>query len=328
MKKVALTGASGHLGSAILQELLHRDIPVTALVRRKGAVHDIGPSADFVTGDILDRDSLLPFLRGCDMLIHCAAHISIDGDHGGIVQRTNIDGTRNVFQIARQCGVRRVVHVSSIHAFQQQPMDAILDESRALADQKSFAYDRSKREGQEIALSMHGDAMEVLVVNPTSVIGPYDYKPSRAGRMLIGLLTGRQTFLVQGGFDFCDCRDVANAVVNGLTQGKAGECYLLSGKWHTLEELASMLSEVSGKNIRVRIFPPLLAKAGLPFARVQSWINGKEPIYTREALEAVFAGNRHISSAKAVRELNYHARPLRETLLDTAEWFQKTGYLV
>jgi len=170
--------------------------------------------------------------------------------------------------------------------------------------------------------------MEVLVMNPTSIIGPYDFKPSRAGQMLIGLLTGRQSFLVKGGFDFCDCRDVAQAVVNGLTQGRPGECYLLSGKWYALEEVASILAEVSGKRIHVRVFPHVLAKTGLPFVRLYSRIAQKEPIYTNEALEAVHSGNRHISSEKAVRELSYHTRPFRETLSDTFQWFQKSGYLV
>jgi len=327
--KVALTGVSGHLGAAVLRELHHRNYHVSALVRDKSeAQRDPEIPVDAVTGDILNPDSLYPFLKDCGALIHCAAVISINGDPDGLVRRTNIDGTRNVLEIARLCGVRRVVHISSIHVYQQRPEDAVLNEARAMTDRNGFAYDRSKKAGQEIALSMNQNGMEVLVMNPTSLIGPYDFKPSKMGRALIGLLTGRQPFVIKGGFDFCDSRDVAHAIVNSLTQGAAGERYLLSGKWHSLKDIASMLSGISGKRLHVRVFPPILARIGLPFVRLHGWIGNKEPIYTNEALEAIRWGNKHISCEKAIRDLNYHARPLKETLRDTYQWYQKSGYLV
>lgn len=326
--KVALTGVTGHLGSTVLREMHARQYMVRALVRNEDHRSCVGITVELIVGDILKKDSLVRLMEGCDAVIHSAAYISINGDPYGIVHRTNVEGTRNVMEMAKQCGVKRLIHVSSIHAFKQSPREEVLDELRERVDGRAFAYDQSKRAGQEIALAMNQDAMEVLVMNPTAIIGPYDFKPSKAGQMIIDLLTGDLPFVIQGGFDFCDCRDVADAIVNGLTMGKAGECYLLSGKWHSLPELVSILSDVGGKRIRVFSSSPLLARAGLPFVRMLSWITKKEPLYTNEALAAILEGNVNISSAKAARDLQYHPRPFHETLRDTFLWFRESGYLV
>ncbi|HLF64721.1 MAG TPA: NAD-dependent epimerase/dehydratase family protein [Saprospiraceae bacterium] len=325
--KIALTGMTGHLGSAVLRELHVRNYTVKALVRNENRPGFTSIPVDQVVGDILKRDTLVPLMQDCDALIHAAAVISINGDPEGIVHRTNVEGTRNVMEIAKQCGVKRVIHISSIHAYKQTPMDAILNELREQVDEHAFAYDRSKRKGQEIALAMNQEKMDVLVMNPTGIIGPFDFQPSKAGQMMIDLLSGRLSFVIQGGFDFCDCRDVANGIVNALTQGSPGECYVLSGKWCSLEEIVSMLSDSSGRRIRVFSVPPFLAKAGLPIARLLGWIGNKEPLYTNEALAAICTGNKCTSSAKAMRDLNYRARPLHETLRDTFQWFRESGYL-
>jgi dihydroflavonol-4-reductase len=148
------------------------------------------------------------------------------------------------------------------------------------------------------------------------------------GKVILDLYSGHLPFVFDGGFDFCDCRDVAYAIVNGITSGTPGENYLLSGKWHSLLQLAKLFSNVSGKKIKVTALPSFMGKAGLPFVKSIAYLKKKEPLYTIEALEALFAGNRCISSAKAMRELNYTVRPFEETLRDTFHWFQNKGYLV
>jgi dihydroflavonol-4-reductase len=204
----------------------------------------------------------------------------------------------------------------------------MLDEKRELVNEKAFAYDHSKKQGQQIALSMNGNEMEVIVMNPTSIIGPYDFKPSKMGKVILDLYSGRLPFVFAGGFDFCDCRDVATAIVNGLTAGTPGENYLLPGKWCSLSQLVKLFSKVSGKKIKVIALPSFVAKAGLPVVQSIAYVKKKEPLYTIEAVEALFAGNRFISSDKARRELNYTIRPFEETLKDTFHWFQNKGYLV
>ncbi|MGB3154558.1 MAG: NAD-dependent epimerase/dehydratase family protein [Chitinophagaceae bacterium] len=326
--KVALTGATGHLGAAVLQELFQKGITIKALIRGTDFSSREGLPVEIVNGDILQKDPLQKLLEGSDALIHCAAFISVNGDPKGMVHRTNVEGTGLVLETAKQCGIKRVIHISSIHAYNQRPSFELLDENREKAGEKAYAYDRSKKLGQEIALAMNGPEMEVLVMNPTSIVGPYDFKPSKVGKVILDLYSGRLPFVFDGGFDFCDCRDVAHAIVNGLTLGRPGENYLLPGKWHSLKELAGLFSRVSGKQINVIAFPPVIGKAGLPFIKSIAYLKKKEPLYTIEALDALFAGNRCISSAKAKQELMYTIRPFEETLRDTFGWFQNKGYLV
>lgn len=325
--KTALTGAAGHLGAALLQELAKRNIRVKGLFRS----NDIHSAADLpveiVPGDLMDRDSLKKLVQDCDTVIHCAAVISVNGDPTGIVHRTNVEGTRLVIDQALQAGIKRFIHISSIHAYQQEPAFETLDEQRSVVTQNSFAYDRSKLAGQQVALSANEDGMEVIVINPTSIIGPYDFKPSRMGKVIIDLYKGKLPFIFNGGFDFCDCRDVAAATVNAIKMGRPGQSYLLGGKWHSLKQLTDFISKAAGKKINPVALPKPAARLGLPFVKLMGYIQNKEPLYTDEALEALFSGNRYISSAKAIAELNYTIRPLEETIHDTFYWFKNKGYL-
>jgi len=325
--KIALTGAAGHLGAAVMQELLARNFHVKALVKNDARAVQ-GLPVEIVAGDILNAGSLIKLLDGCQALIHCAAVISVNGDPDGMVHRTNAEGTKLVMQAARQAGIKRVIHISSVHAYQQKPAFEMLDENRLQVNERAFAYDRSKKMGQEIALSFNSPEMEVLVMNPTSIVGPYDYKPSKMGKVLVDLYTGRLPFIFNGGFDFCDCRDVSNAVVNGLTMGRPGNNYLLGGKWYSLKQLAALFSTASQKKISPINLPHIAGTAGLPVVKLLSRFNKKEPLYTTEALAALFTGNRFISSARAVQELDYKARPFEETLRDAFLWFKNKGYLV
>jgi dihydroflavonol-4-reductase len=326
--KVALTGAAGHLGAALLQELCKRNIPVKALVRDNDLRSCEGLPVEIVTGDMLKPGVLGSLMQSCDTLIHSAALISVNGDPKGLVHRTNVVGTKLAVDNALQAGIKRCIHISSIHAFQQQPSFEVLDEHRLPVTETGFAYDRSKLAGQQIALDANKHGMEALVMHPTSIIGPYDFKPSLMGQVIIDLYKGRLPFIFNGGFDFCDCRDVANAIVNATTMGRPGEAYLLGGKWHSLKQLAGLLSSVSEKKIRPVALPALAAKAGLPFVKLFAAIQKKEPLYTVEALDALFNGNRFISSAKAATELNYTSRPFEETIHDTFYWFRNKSYLV
>jgi dihydroflavonol-4-reductase len=266
-------------------------------------------------------------MESCDAVIHSAALISIHGDPNGDVYRTNVEGTRNIMEAAKRTGVNRVIHISSIHAFHQLPANELLDEQRAKVSKDAFAYDRSKKEGEEIALSYASSTMDVLIINPTSIIGPFDDKPSKMGKVLIDLCNGKLPFVFKGGFDFCDVRDVSKAIVNGLTMGRSDQSYLLSGRWHSFQTLAVYLSKASGRKIRTRVLPPFLGWAGLPFVQWYGQLKKQEPLYTNEALVAITDGNRHINSDKAKQELHYTPRPLEETVRDTYEWFLKKGYL-
>lgn len=325
---VALTGAAGHLGAAILQELDKRKIPVKALIRDNDFRSCKNLPVEIIKGDMMHPGVLNKLMQDCDTVIHCAALISVNGDPNGLVYKTNVEGTQLAINNALDAGIKRFIHISSIHAFQQKPSLKILDEQREHVNDDGFAYDRSKLAGKKIALAANNRGMEVLVIHPTSIIGPYDFKPSLMGKVIIDLCKGRLPFIFNGGFDFCDCRDVATAIVNAITMGRPGEAYLLGGKWHSLKQLAQLLSNVSAKKIKPVALSSFAAKAGLPVVKLLAALQKKEPLYTVEALDALFNGNQFISSAKATEELNYTTRPFEETIHDTYHWFKNKSYLV
>ncbi len=326
--KVAITGATGHIGGLIVRELHARDYSIKALVRSTDQKSLDGLPIEYIKGDLHDHDALKQLMASCDYLIHAAAVISIDGDMKGLVHQTNVEGTRAVFEAAKAAGIKRVIHLSSVHAYHQKPVHEVLDENRELVPDPTFAYDKSKREGQQIALSYASAEMDVLAVNPTSVLGPFDFKPSKLGQAIINMYSGKLPFVFTGGFDFCDARDIAHAVVNALHQGRSGEAYLLGGRYHTLTEFAATLAEVSGKKIKPLALHTHFGWLGLPFIKLMAIVTRQEPLYTNEAIVAVRDGNRRISNAKARAELNFFPRPLADSLRDTVEWFRENGYLV
>ena len=324
--KVALTGAAGHLGAALLQELTTRNIPVKALIRGDNTISCKDLPVEIIKGDMMQPEALQRLMQDCDVVIHCAALISVNGDPKGLVHKTNVEGTQLVVDIAQQSGIKRFIQISSIHAFKQQPSLEVLDEQRQHVDEKAFAYDRSKLAGQKIALAAN-NKMEILVIHPTSIIGPYDFKPSLMGQVIIDMYNGRLPFIFNGGFDFCDCRDVAHAIANATSMGEPGQAYLLGGKWHSIKQLAKFLSTASSKKINPFALPHTAARLGLPIVKLIGTLQKKEPLYTIEALEALFTGNRFISSEKAKAALGYTNRPLEETIQDTFHWFINNGYL-
>ena len=325
--KVAITGAAGHLGAAILRELYSRNIPVKALVRDQDIRSCEGQNTEIVYGDMLRPGVLQNLFTNCDAVIHCAAVISVNGDKTGLVHRTNVEGTQLALDAALAAGVKRFIHISSIHAFQQQPTFEMLDEQRKTVTENAFAYDRSKLAGQQLALATNGSNMEVIIINPTSIIGPYDFKPSLMGKVIIDLYKRKLPFIFNGGFDFCDCRDVANGIVNSINMGKPGETYLMAGKWYNLKQLARFLSTASAKKMNPIALSKFAAMAGLPVVKLLAMIKSQEPLYTNEAVEDLFEGNRFINSDKAQAELGYNCRPFEETIHDSFHWYRNNGYL-
>ena len=257
--------------------------------------------------------------------MNLAAVISISGDPDGRLMRTNVEGPRNVVAACLAQKVRKLVHFSSIHAFKLGKAGEPIDETLPSADASSFRYDQSKALGEREVLAGIERGVDATILNPTGVIGPYDFAPSRAGRMLQGLFAGRMRALVDGGFDWVDARDVADAAIAAIANGKTGERYLLSGHWVSFTELAALCESVAGRSVRRLVVPVGVARLGLPFAWLAEALSGGEPLLTAESLAIVAHGCKGCSRAKATRDLGFEPRPLRETLADTCAWFRSRG---
>lgn len=320
---VVVTGASGHLGANLVRTLLDRGERVRVLVHRSSAaLADLEDRLEIAEGSVCEPASLGPALSQADRVYHLAGVISIDGDPDGRVHRVNVEGTRNVARACLEQRVNRLVHVSSVHAFDMDPRDEILDETRRqVADSpRHSAYDRSKALGERAVREAVLAGLDAVIVNPTGIMGPVDHGPSRLGQLLRDLATGKLPALLDGGFDFVDVRDVVDGTLAAAERGRSGENYILGNTWASLRELAELVASVGGGRPPILITPVWAARIGVPFARLAARLSRSEPLFTRESLE-VLVSNRSISSRKSRTELGYSPRPLATTVADTLAWF-------
>lgn len=325
-KKIAVTGASGHIGNNLCRTLLEKGFSVRALIHiNSNSLERL--DIEKVRGDVLDPDSLRKCFEGVDVVFNAAGKISIDGDPDGTVRRVNVEGTKNVVEACLASCVQRLVHFSSIHAMQQQPSNIELDESRPLVGEEGLVHDISKSDADREIFKGIAHGLDAVILTPTAVIGPYDFQFSFMGRALVALYKRKLPTLVAGGFDWVDVRDVAKASIVAMEKGKTGERYLISGMWKTVKELAQLVQEVTGKPAPKFTSPSWLAKMGLPIAKAYSVITHTPMLYTKETLEVLHRCNKNISCSKAKRELAFHPRPLIETIKDTFEWFNHTGVI-
>ncbi|MCP3982103.1 MAG: NAD-dependent epimerase/dehydratase family protein [bacterium] len=325
--RVVVTGASGHVGANLVRALLDRGDEVRALVHRRSESLE-GLDVEYAHGDVLDSPSLRAAFEGAERVYHLAALISIDGNRGGAVPAINVRGARNVAEAALDAGVGRLVHCSSIHAFDQEPLGRPLDEQRSRADERGGhpAYDVSKARGEREVRAVIERGLDAVIVNPTGIIGPNDFQDSRMGRVLLDLALRRLPSLIDGGFVWVDVRDVCDGLIAAGDLGRTGENYLLGGRHATVRELATLVEEETGVAPPRITSPMWLARIGAPFVVAAGRIRGSEPLYTGEALRAL-RGNRDIATTKARDELGFSPRPLDRTVRDTLDWYVATGRL-
>ncbi|MDX2246497.1 MAG: NAD-dependent epimerase/dehydratase family protein [Bacteroidia bacterium] len=317
--KVALTGASGHVGANITRQLLGKGIRPQVLVRNDRKAVE-GLNVETIAGDVLNPESLDRLVAGASVVIHSAALISISGDPDGSVFRTNVEGTQNVVNACLKAGVKRLVHISSVHAFQQLPKDQALNEEREKVGESGFAYDRSKVAGENVVRKSVDKGLEVIILNPTAIIGPYDFKPSFMGKALWEIYQGKIPAMISGGFDWVDVRDVADAAIQAMEKGESGEHYLISGHYLPVRELAATLCRIYDRKPPGMVLPQFVARLGLPFIQLYVSLTHRPPLYTRESLDTLRDGNPMISCQKAQKALGYRPRPVEETLKDTMDW--------
>jgi dihydroflavonol-4-reductase len=321
-----VTGASGHVGAALVRLLVERGMRVRALVHADARAL-AGLDVEAVAGDVRSPEDVRRAADGVDTCFHLAARISIVGDRDGQVREVNVGGTRTVVDACRAAGVRRLVHCSSVHAFAPPGGAAPLDEGAPLAVAPGTpAYDRSKAEGHRLVLEAARDGLDAVIACPTAVLGPYDFKPSHTGRMLLALAHDRLPAVVDGGFDWVDVRDVAAGLLAAAERGRRGASYLLGGHWATVAELAGLAGRAGGFRPPAVAVPLGLARLGAPLALLWSRLRGTDPLFTPESLRALRTAPM-VDSSRARRELGYDARPLAETVRDGIGWMARAGML-
>jgi dihydroflavonol-4-reductase len=328
MTTVAITGATGHVGSNLVRQLVARGDQVRALTRSPDPLELRGLSLVRVAGDVGSGDGLPALLDGAELVFHLAAQISIVGPMNGLVHRVNVEGTRNVAAAAKRAGVRRMVHCCSVHVFEPEPFHQPTDEARSRVQRgEAPAYDVSKAEGEAVVREAVADGLDAVIVHPSGVMGPHDFKPSRMGHVLQKLYRRRLPALLAGGFDWVDARDVSAGMLAAAERGRTGESYLLTGHYRTVAQVADVAQAVTGVPRPRLVCPKWVAEIGAPFMDLAAWaMRGGEPLYTSESLmplELRMAYDR----SKAERELGYAPRPFEETVRDAYAWMLGRGMI-
>ncbi len=323
-----VTGATGCIGNVLVRTLLKKDRRVRTLVRRTSDLSAIeGLDVEKAIGDVLDFDSLVEAFNGVDTVYHLAGIVTIMPGDRKLIRRNNLEGTINVINACLKCGVRRLVYVSSIHALKEPPAGTIIDESMPFdIDCRRGEYDRSKAAASLEVIKAASNGLDSVVVCPTGVIGPYDFRGALVTRTFIDFAMGRMKITTGGAYDFVDVRDVAEGIVMASEKGEKGEFYILSGERITMDEFMEMLSEASGIEPPKYKIPAWLAGAAGMVSPLYYWLARKTPRFTYYTIDTL-RSNSYISHEKASRKLGYSPRPIRESINDTFEWMKENEIL-
>lgn len=262
-----VTGATGHIGSSLVRELLDRGQKVRALVLPGEDCAGIaGLDVEKVEGNVLDPASLSAAMHGVDVVYHLAGIISIMPGKDQIMHEVNVRGTMNVAKAARAAGVRRMVYTSSIHALGRPPHGTVIDESVGWdVSNPAGEYDRTKAEASVALLEEVKAGLDAVMVCPTGVVGPYDFRRSELGHLVRSWMRRRVHVFVDGWFDWVDGRDVAQGLVLAAEKGRTGEAYILGGnRVHLAESLFGWCSRPREYASRASAFPPVLPWPLLP----------------------------------------------------------------
>lgn len=326
-KPVLVTGASGFVGAAVLRALLARGRRVRVLLRPRSDRRNIdGLDVEPRIGTLEDATSLREAVEGCGVLYHVAADYRLWVRDESAMYRANVDGTRALMLAALDCGVERIVYTSSVATLGIAPGGGEADETTpsALADMIG-PYKRSKFLAEEAVCGLVAErGLPAVIVNPSTPIGPRDVKPTPTGRMIVEAASGRMPAFVDTGLNIVHVDDVADGHLLAEEKGRIGERYILGGENLTLAEILRRIALLTGRR------PPTLSvpiPAIWPIAiGAEAWgrLSGKEPFVTRDGLRMA-RKKMFFSSAKARRELGYHARPAQEALADAVAWFKTAG---
>lgn len=325
--KFFITGATGFVGSAVARQLLANGHEVSALVRANSDRRCLeGLNLELVEGQL--SSALSGAMRGCDGVYHIAADYRLWAAKPAELYASNVEGTRNVLTCAQQAGVKRVVYTSSVATLGLPSSGEPGDEQTPVSLGNMIGhYKRSKFLAEEVAREFtQQQSLDVVIVNPSAPVGPRDHKPTPTGRTVLDAAAGRMPAYVDTGLNVVHVDDCAHGHLQAFERGRSGQRYVLGGSDMTLKEILFEIADITHrKPPRIRL-PHGVVMPIAYASEAWAWITGRAPKVT---VDGVKLARKHMffSSAKAQKELGYHARPAREALQDAVAWYRKHGYL-
>lgn len=326
--KILVTGADGLLGSNLVRELLTRGHSIRAFVQPgRQQITLEGLSLERFPGNLLNPEEVTKSAEGCDAVIHCAASTSVWPARSDVVNRVNIEGTKNIIQAVRLNHVQRMVYVGTANSFgfgsKENPG---VEGNPYKSATYGLDYMDSKYKAQQVILKeVNENSLPAIIVNPTFMFGPYDSNPS-SGAMIVALYKGKVPGYTSGGRNYLCAKDAAVAIANALTKGRVGECYILGNQNLSYQEAFKKISTTIGVKPPSIAIPPVFAKL---YGRIGSLIGnttGKAPAISYP-LSRIACDEHYFSPAKAVSELGLPQTPIETGIKECFEWLRENNYL-
>ena len=326
--KCFVTGATGFLGSHVARQLWSNGAELRLLVRATSRTENIADlPADRVVGDLRDVESLRRGMSGCEVAFHVAADYRLWSRDGRELYQSNVEGTRNILQAARDSSVRRVVYTSSVATMGFGNNGSLTDERTPVSLANMIGdYKRSKFMAEQLVIEAARGGQDVVMVNPTTPIGERDIKPTPTGRIVVDFLKRKFPAYVDTGLNLVDVKDCANGHLLAMAKAVAGERYILGGENLTLKQILNKLAALTGLPSPTIRLPYAVAYAtGVVDTLVTGTLRKQEP---RVTLDSVRMGRKKmfVTSAKAERELGWNPGPVDAALQRAVEWFRANGY--
>ncbi|HEX4284434.1 MAG TPA: hopanoid-associated sugar epimerase [Terracidiphilus sp.] len=326
--KVFLTGATGFVGHHVAKALAAQGTDLRLLIRKSSSLKNLeGIAGDTVVGDLLHPETFAPAIAGCDAVMHVAADYRLWIRDPDMMYRANVDGTRELLRLARDAKVPRVVYTSSVATMHFRTDGIVINEDTPVSIKDMVGhYKRSKFLAEQQALAAAQDGQQVIILNPTTPIGPNDAKPTPTGRIFVDFLNGKFPAYVDTGLNLVDVAEVARTHVAALETGTPGRRYILGGENLTLKQILDKMSAITGIPSPTTKIPFTVAAT---YAFFEEWITGrirgKDP---RATLEEVRMGRKKMfaSSARAQQELGFRIMPVYPAMRAAIDWFRANGY--
>ena len=326
--KCFVTGATGFLGSHVARQLLARDAELTLLVRTTSRLDNVADlPAERVVGDLRDVESLRKGMAGCEFVFHVAADYRLWALNGQELYQSNVDGTKNILQAARESGVRRVIYTSSVATMGFGNNGRLTDENSPVSlDDMVGDYKRSKFMAERLVIEAAQRGQDVVIVNPSTPIGERDIKPTPTGQIVVDFLKKKFPAYVDTGLNLVDVIDCAEGHLLAMEKARAGERYILGGENLTLKQILDKLGAITGlPSPNVKVPYAVALAAGAWGSLIVGGIMKKEPRATIEAVQ-MSRKKMFVTSTKSESELGWTPRPVDQALKRAVDWFRAHGY--
>jgi dihydroflavonol-4-reductase len=325
--KTLVTGAAGFLGSHVTRQLVARGEEVRVLVRASSsnrAISDL--SLEYVTGDLRDAASLERAMNGVQRVFHVAADYRLWAKRSQDIYDSNVGGTKNLLAAAKKAGIEQLIYTSTVATIAVDRPELPNESTQAKLEEMVGHYKRSKWMAEQEALNAAKEGLPVIVAMPTTPVGPWDWKPTPTGKIILDYLNGKMPGYVETGLNFVGVEECAAGHLLVSEKGKIGERYLLGAENLTLKEMLDTLAKITGLPAPWIKIPHGLALSVAYVESAFSRLVGKEPGVPVEGVK-IAQHTMFVDASRARRELGFHPGPVAVALERAVRWYQSNGYV-